>query len=200
VDLPIAGYHIYQDRSAQGVSQAAVALQEAALQLFPETLLRVLELGSGCGIVCIMLALRRPAWKISGIEIQPHLAKLARGNASLCALDIFFRQDDIRTFEAKEKFGLILSNPPWLKAGSGIPSKDPAREISRRELLCTLEDIAECVQRNLSPEGSALLLYPSVRLPELNTAVEKSLLDIIDTLPAAGLKEHMICHIRHKGQ
>ncbi|MFA6720869.1 MAG: methyltransferase [Candidatus Cloacimonadaceae bacterium] len=161
--------------------------------------MRVLDLGSGCGIVAIMLALQRPQWQVEGLEIQSGLNSLAQSNAALCGLKITFREGDLCSFQAPERYDLIVSNPPWLLSGSGKSSPSAARNHSRIELLCRLEDVLGCLKRNLAPGGNALLLYPHSRAADLQTGAAKTLLDIISLSPAAGLKKHTICHIRHKG-
>lgn len=192
--------HIFQDVHAQAVSHAAAALQSAVLDIGGEGSLRVLELGSGCGIVSIMLALQRPLWQIEAVEIQPELHALALKNALLCGVNPHFILGDLRTFQAAQAYDLVVSNPPWQKQGSGIPSKHQARNISRCELFCTMQDLLECLKRNLADAGEAVLLYPAQREHELRRQAEKSLLDIIHTLAVADLKEHNIYRIRHKGK
>jgi len=200
VELWPGGPRINQHSQAQPVSHAAVALQQAALELFGPGPRRVLDLGSGCGIVALMLALRRPLWRLEGLEVQPGLVSLARANAILCGADILFHPGDLRFFTASEPFDLIVSNPPWLLPGSGKTSPSQARNLSRFELLGGLDDVLACVKRNLVPAGEALLLYPEARVAELSKGAPKTLLDIISLFPASGLQEHTICHIRHKGQ
>ncbi len=145
-----------------------------------------------------MLALQRPGWRVEGLEIQPELVALARQNAAQCGLKIAFHEGDICSFT--HPYDLIVSNPPWRPLGSGKPSPSEARNISRFELLCSMSDVLACVKRNLSPSGDALLLYPQSRTDELARGAKNSLLDISSLFPAAGLQEHIICHIRHKGQ
>ncbi len=200
MDLNLGGLHIWQDPEAQPVSHASYALQLSALEFCGSRPLRVLDLGSGCGIVAIMLALQCPLWRVEGLEIQPALHTLAQRNAALCGVEILFREGDLRTFTADPPYGLIVSNPPWLEAGSGITSPSEARNISRFELHCGLEDVMACLRRNLDPQGDALILYPRDRAGAIKLAATKSLLDIISLSPATGLNDHIICHIRHKGQ
>ncbi len=199
MELWPGGPRIRQHPHAQPVSHASFALQLAALELFDPQPRRVLDLGSGCGIVALMLALRRPLWRVEGLEVQTELNSLARANALLCQADILFHAGDLRLFTAAEPYGLIVSNPPWLLPGSGKASPSQSRNLSRFELLGGLPDVLACVKRNLAPSGSALLLYPRARSEALSEGARKTLLDIISLFPAAGLKEHIICHIRHKG-
>ncbi|MBW6513309.1 MAG: methyltransferase [Candidatus Syntrophosphaera sp.] len=200
MDLDGEGLYILQDAASQAVSHASDSLRKAALALRDEQQLRVLELGSGCGIVSIMLALARPGWEIEALEIQPELHALACENASRLGLQIQFLLSDLRQYSSDEPYSLIVSNPPWQKTGSGRYSPLQSRNVSRFELECALQDVLDCVRRNLAPEGDALLLYPASRAEDIRVAAAKTLLDIISLSPAAGLKRHLICHIRHKGQ
>ncbi len=175
-------------------------LQQTALELFNSSELRALDLGSGCGIVAIMLALQRPLWKIEGLEIQADQVSLARENAEICGLNINFHNGDMRSFVGQNPFDLIVSNPPWLIPGSGKPSPNPTRNFSRFELLGGMEEVLTCVKRNLAPRGDALLLYPQTRVAQLDSLSQKTMLDIISHLALPDLLKHIICHIRHKGQ
>ena len=159
----------------------------------------MLDLGSGCGIVAIMLALQRPDWRVTGLEIQDHLVELAQRNSDECGTQIDWLCNDLKAYFAEEPFDLIVANPPWQKPGSGLLSPHQSKSISRVELLCSLADVLGCVWRNLSPNGTALLLYPSERSEDIRRGAEKSLLDIISLLPATGLQNHVVCHVRHKG-
>lgn len=200
MELWPGGPRIRQHQQAQPVSHASVALQQAALDIFGPDPRRVLDLGSGCGIVALMLALRRPLWQVEGLEVQAELNHLACGNAALCRVNIPFHSGDMRSFTASLPYDLIVSNPPWLPPGSGKTSPIQTRNLSRFELLGGLADVLACVKRNLAPAGQALLLYPRSRSGELGKAADKTFLDIISLFPASGLQEHIICHIRHKGQ
>lgn len=164
--LPYGGCEIWQDSQSQRASHASQMLIDSALALFPQNSpRRVLELGSGSGVISIMCALARPLWQITGIEIQPHLHSLALENAANCQLPVSFELQDLRRHQGE--YDLILANPPWQKAGCGRLSPLESRNLSRIELACDMKDILACIRRCLAPRGTALLLYPSARKADL---------------------------------
>lgn len=146
-----------------------------------------------------MLALQRPAWKVSGLDIQSALIDLANSNAASQDLMIYFIEADLRTWHDPEGYDLIVSNPPWLKTGCGISSADEAREISRREISCTAVDVISFLRRNLRPGGEAVLVYPASRLYELESLAGNYLLDIIQALATADTNKYLIYHFKLRG-
>lgn len=187
---------IHQDRDSQGVSIASQLLVDRALEAVDDLPIRVMELGTGCGIVSIMCALSRPQWKISAVEIQPELAELARQNAKACELPIEILQQDLRKTEGS--YDLILSNPPWRKLGSGKMSSYSSRNLSRFEMTCDMYDVLSAVKRMLSPQGLAILLYPTLREADLHDAAEKSMLDIIAQKQEFGKKAYTTSFIQDR--
>ena len=181
---------------AQAVSSAANCLQSTAIRLFKDEPLRVLDLGCGSGIVAVMLALQRPRWQLTGIDIQAPLIELAKENARLNSLEIDFLCADLKHYHDPEGFDLIVSNPPWLIKDSGRTSPRASKEHSRREILCDMGDILACVARNLKAGKEALLLYPPQRFEQLQTECAQYLLDIKATLFCAGTHKHNIYHIK----
>jgi tRNA1Val (adenine37-N6)-methyltransferase len=158
------------------VSLASALLVEYALDCFDNAPLSVLDMGCGCGIVSIMCALSRPKWQILGIDIQSELIELALANAASCELDISFRQEDLRAHSGS--YDLILANPPWQKAGSGMLSPHMTKNLSRVELSCTMQDLLEAIRRCLQPGASAIVIYPETRIDELEQVARETSLDI----------------------
>lgn len=194
--LPFGKGLFWQAVDAQAVSSAANCLQSTAITLFKDEPLRVLDLGCGSGIVAVMLALQRPQWRLSGIDIQAPLIALAKENAQLNALDIDFFCADLKDYHNPEGFDLIVSNPPWLCKDSGRSSPSLSKEHSRREILCEMQDVIACVARNLKPGKDALLLYPPQRFEQLQTHCAQYLLDIKATLFCTETHKHNIYHIK----
>jgi 16S rRNA (guanine1207-N2)-methyltransferase len=166
VKLPF-GKTIFQTSSGQSITSDTAFMVETMLHHFKTERLSVLELGSGNGIISIMLSYYRPTWKITGIDIQPHLVKLAKDNSRLAEVDPLFLCSDLKSFSAKKKIDLIISNPPYFPKIDGRISPVRERAISRHEIKCTMNDVLNAVKRNLNSEGKAYLLYPMSRINEL---------------------------------
>ena len=172
VTLPF-GKTIFQTSGGQSITSDTAFLVVTVLPHFKQERLSVLELGSGNGIISIMLAHHRPAWKITGIDIQSHLVKLAKDNSRLAEVDTTFLCSDLKSFSAKEKFDLIISNPPYFPKIDGRISPVRERAISRHEISCTMNDVLMAVKRNLNSEGKAYLIYPMSRINELSVSAKR---------------------------
>jgi len=198
VILPFPDRYIFQDPRFQPVTDASALLVEYILNHEDNDPRILLELGSGCGIVSIMLALSRPDWQITALEIQPEQVELSRRNAVLCGCLISFHEADLRTWTTPG-WDLIIANPPWLPVGKGLSSPIPERRIGREEVLCAMTDILNAVSRLLNPAGEAVLIYPRARLAELQSLTDKTSLDIIDLVFTNGTKQYLICRLKQRG-
>ncbi|MDO9578912.1 MAG: methyltransferase [Candidatus Cloacimonadales bacterium] len=172
VILPF-GKTIYQTDHGQSITSDTAFVVETILEQIQEENLSVLELGSGNGIISIMLAHYRPNWQISGLEIQKELMILSKRNAELAEVKIDFQEADLKNFQSSFRFDLIISNPPYFPVNQGKISPIPERAISRHEISCKMIDIFQTVKRNLKPDGKAFLLYPEERLAEAEKNVKK---------------------------
>jgi len=172
-ELQIPGARMWQNNKAQGVSSATEALYRYLLSNFENNKQRVLELGSGSGVLSIVLARHFKSWQITGLEIQFEMHKLAVQNASSLCLPINFVHGDLRTYQADTGFDVIVSNPPWQKLGGGLLSPLYERAVSRSEVLCTLADVLDSCRRNLAEAGEIILLYPISRREEVLIEAER---------------------------
>ncbi|HPR18134.1 MAG TPA: methyltransferase [Candidatus Cloacimonadota bacterium] len=182
------GKTIFQTDHGQSVTSDTAFVVETILQLIPNEKISVLELGSGNGIISIMLAHYRPAWQITGIEIQSALVELSRSNAALAEVNITFPEADLRSFKFAFKYGLIVANPPYFSLSEGIISPIRERAISRHELTCSMPDIFAAVKRNLGKGGKAFLLYPEERLSEAEKNAKKVDLKLTSKFIMTGIK------------
>ena len=135
----------------------------------------VLDLGTGSGIILLLLARRCDILKKGvGVEIQRTLWEFAcrnigengfegRLSAVLCDL-----RDDVPGL-APRSVDLVVSNPPYRKIGEGRRNPDLRKEIARHEVACTMEDVFSAAGKYLSPRGRFAIVCPSHRLHEIFT-------------------------------
>ncbi len=130
---------------------------------------RILDLGTGCGIIPLILGYRTPGVRVRGIEIQPELAELAKRNVTenKMAGHIEISCCDIRKMTAPMPFDLVLTNPPYREVGTGRVSPDSQRAIARCELSITLEELLARAAEQLAPSGRFLIIYPARRAANL---------------------------------
>ncbi|MBN1949448.1 MAG: methyltransferase domain-containing protein [Candidatus Cloacimonetes bacterium] len=135
--------------------------------------LRLLDLGSGNGIISIMISHYKKSWKCCGLEINPLLHELAIENARLSGSKSRFILGDLRNFDSAEKFDLITSNPPYYPCKHGHLSPNPERAASRHEILCRIDDIIAAVCRVMKDTGTAYIMYPESRWLEFEKKTKK---------------------------
>ena len=107
---------------------------------------RVLDMGTGTGIIPILMEAKTPASRLIGLEIQPESADMARRSVALNNLEhkVEIVEGDIK--EAASIFGaasfdVVTCNPPYMIGQHGIQNPDAPKAIARHEILCTLEDV-----------------------------------------------------------
>jgi tRNA1(Val) A37 N6-methylase TrmN6 len=183
VKLPFTEIEIEQSAEGHGITDAAAFLQETVISNCGSEELNGLELGCGNGIISLMLGLQRPQWKLTGIELQEDLAELARQNAERLSVKLEVVTGDIRECRAVlnyQAYDLVYSNPPWVKAGSGIVSPVHGRALSRQEIACTMTDVLLCLEWTLAQTGTAFVIYPLERETELDRELRRSGLEAVN--------------------
>ncbi len=131
-----------------------------------------IELGTGSGIISILLAKRLKQAKISSVEIQTSLAGCAERNVKLNKLDdrIEIITDDIKNLGkifSANKFDFVFSNPPFRKTKSGRLNINKECAIARHELKISLADLISSASYLLKNKGKFFLIYHPFRLIEL---------------------------------
>ncbi len=132
-----------------------------------------LDIGTGSGVILLLLAAMRPGLRRGvGAEIQPRLLDFARRNIEengfagrLFAVPWDFREETGAL--GSERFDLVVSNPPYRRAGDGRRSPDPEKETARREVAGTLPELVRAAAARLVPGGRFATLCLPERLPEL---------------------------------
>jgi tRNA1Val (adenine37-N6)-methyltransferase len=133
-----------------------------------------LDLGTGCGIVALLLARRFPHLSIVGLELQPTLAASARQNVVRNGLQdriTILRADarQVHTLLPAARFGTVVCNPPYRAVGSGRLNPDAVRARARHELTLTQQQLVRACRHLLRPGGVLAMVYHPSRLPELCT-------------------------------
>lgn len=139
---------------------------------------RVLDIGTGTGIIPVLLAGKTKAQSIVGLEIQEELADLASRNVALNCLDsrVTMVCGDIKTAERYFKagqFDVITSNPPYMKQNGGLINPSDTKALSRHEITCTIEDITEKTAWLLAPGGQLALVHRPQRLVDIVWCMRK---------------------------
>ena len=138
---------------------------------------RVLDVGTGCGIIPLLLSHRVAGLQITAVEIQPSLYNLAEQNVATNALAAGIRLHrgdylEIAPTWPAGSFDWILSNPPYRTVRSGRINPNREKAIARHELTLTLSGLIKASQRLLRPGGKIALVYPGHRLPEVRRELE----------------------------
>lgn len=139
----------------------------------------VVDIGTGCGIIPLILAYRYPAIRIQGLEIQPPLAELAKENVKRNNMEarITIQCDDAARAAANMPAGridLVTCNPPFRQAASGRINPHPERAIARHEIKITLTGITAVAAKLLRPSGEFATIYPAARLTDLVTTLRQA--------------------------
>ena len=174
-DLQRNGYRIIQDPERFCFGMDAVLLSGFAVV---KDGARVLDLGTGTGIIPILLAAKTGAAHLTGLEIQADSADMAGRSVALNGLEekIDIVAGDIkeagRIFDAAS-FDVITCNPPYMIGRHGLKNPEDAKAIARHEILCTLEDVAEQTAKLLKPGGKFFLVHRPFRLAEIIVTLKK---------------------------
>jgi tRNA1Val (adenine37-N6)-methyltransferase len=160
---------VNQGRTGYRFSIDAVLLADYAAASPAST---ILDLGTGCGIIPLILGYRRPEVRIWGVEIQEDLAAIARFNVEENSMKgrIIIRCQDMKTLNHADTAGpveLVVSNPPYRKIHSGRMNPSPQKAIARHEIKAGLKDVVEAARRMLEKSGRLAVIYPVERLVEL---------------------------------
>lgn len=168
-DLQLGGLRIIQnvDKFCFGVD--AVLLSDFADIRKNHT---VLDIGTGTGIIPILLAGKTKARSVIGLEIQEEMAEMASRSMVLNNLEgrVKIIHGDIKSYNeyfARSSFDVIVSNPPYTSKGSGLINPHDSKAISRHEILCTLEDVVSAAAALLVPGGQMAMVHRPERLADI---------------------------------
>lgn len=133
---------------------------------------KVMDLGTGCGILLLLLSQTTKALSFVGVEIQKELAELAKKNVRLNHLEdrVSILQKDFRDLKdtyPPGSFDVVLSNPPYRKYRTGRVNPGMEKAIARHEIKGTLEDLISIASYLLPPKGRCYVIFPALRTVDL---------------------------------
>lgn len=132
---------------------------------------RVLDLGTGSGILPILLQAKSDAEKIVGVEIQRDFVEMAQRSVKLNRVEgkVEIIEADIRslTMLKKASFDVVVTNPPYTRANSGVRCQDESKDIACNEILCQLEDVLSAARDALCVKGRFYMVHRAERLVDV---------------------------------
>ncbi len=168
-DLQRNHYRIIQDPDRFCFGMDAVLLSGFARAKEGD---RVIDLGTGTGIIPILMEAKTCAAHMTGLEIQPDSADMARRSVKLNGLE---EKIEIVTGDIKEavslfgaaSFDVVTCNPPYMTEHHGLTNPGAPKAIARHEILCTLEDVISQGSRLLKPGGNFYMVHRPFRLADI---------------------------------
>lgn len=157
-DLQRNGYRIIQNPQKFCFGMDAVLLS-GFVRVKPGA--KVLDLGTGTGIIPLLVEAKTQAAQISAIEIQEESADMARRSVWLNGLEdkIDIVTGDLREadkFFGAASFDVVTCNPPYMIGQHGLTNPDEPKAIARHEILCTLEDVVRTAAKLLKPGDTSV--------------------------------------------
>jgi tRNA1Val (adenine37-N6)-methyltransferase len=160
---------IHQDQSGYRFSIDAVLL---AYYARPQPGERVLDLGTGCGIIPLIMALRYSDIQIYAVEVQKELSELATFNVRENQMHkrVTILCKDMKALKSSMIAGLVdlvVCNPPYRRSDAGRINPDHQRAVARHEVKASLPDVILTARRMLQSAGRFVVIYTAQRAAEL---------------------------------
>lgn len=192
-DTGFGGLVIFQDPDAFCYGVDAVLLAGFTAERLRNAD-RVADLGTGNGIIPLILAHKTDVSELVGVDIQPGSLELARRTAEVNGLSgrLSYIESDITKLPSglNSTFSAVTCNPPYKKSGSGLPGKSPAKHTARHETTAGLSDFLEVMARLLKPRGEAFMIHRPERMT-----------DLICFARTAGIEPKELCFVSgHRGE
>ena len=179
-DLEFKNLKIIQNRKGFCFGIDAVLLSDFAKNIKKDSI--VMDLGTGTGIISILLCGKTNLKKIVGVEVQEEVYNMAYRSAKLNDLENKFEviNENILNLESiyeKNTFDVIVTNPPYKKINTGIVNYEEKKLISRHEVLSTLEDYINISSNLLKDKGEFYMIHRPDRLVDILYNMRESKLE-----------------------
>lgn len=138
----------------------------------------MVDMGTGTGIIPILMAAKTEAAHLTGLEIQEESADMAERSVLLNKLQerVDIVNGDIKNVEnifPRGQMDAVTCNPPYMTAGKGLANPDAPKAIARHEILCTLDDVVSAARYLLKPQGAFYMVHRPLRLVEIFSDMRK---------------------------
>ncbi|SHI50104.1 tRNA1(Val) (adenine(37)-N6)-methyltransferase [Lutispora thermophila] len=163
------GYYIIQKKDGFRFGVDAVLLSDFAALKRTDN---VLEMGTGTGIISILLYAKKNPKSIVAVEIQEDMAEMASRSVGYNKLENYITVLNMDLKDAPKKLGkgvfnAVVTNPPYMKLGCGIVNPSEKQAISRFEVNCSLEDVLDSAYEVLMPGGKLFMVHRADRLVDI---------------------------------
>lgn len=130
---------------------------------------KLIDLGTGTGIIPLLIAAKTSASEIDALEIQKDVADMAMRSVKLNNLDdkIKIINANLVNYKTQKQYDAVICNPPYKTADTGLVNPDDKLRISRHEVCCTLHDVVKTASRVLKPFGRFSLIHRPERLADI---------------------------------
>ncbi len=174
-DLHLKGYRIIQNPKSFCFGMDAVLLSHFTRVKEEDT---VLDLGTGNGIIPILLEAKTNGKYFTGLELQKDNVEMAQRSVLMNGqgTKVSILEGDIKeadTLFPLASFNVITSNPPYMDGGKGLVNPHSPKAIARHEIFCTLDDVIRVTSRLLLVGGSFFMVHKPHRLIEIVEVLKK---------------------------
>ena len=175
-DLEFKGLKIIQNEKGFCFGMDSVLLSDFAKNMKNNS--TVLDLGTGPGIIPILLCGKTNLKKVVGIEIQQDVANMAKRSSQLNNLQDRFEVVNtniinLKNIYEKQSFDVIVTNPPYKKENTGITNENEAKLISRHKITANLEDFISISKDLLKDKGEFYMVHRPERLVDILSLMRK---------------------------
>ena len=179
-DLEYKGIKIIQNKNYFCFGIDSILLTDFAKEIKDNA--RCIDLGTGNGILAILLSAKTNLSEIYGIEVQEKLAELARRNVVLNNMEqkVEIRAENIKNLLnifPKKSFDYVITNPPHKENGTGIKNENIEKLIARHEIEASLSDFLNISYNLLKDNGTLYMVHRTERLVDILAELRKSKLE-----------------------
>lgn len=166
-DLELNNLKIIQNKEWFCFGIDSILLSDFAKEIHKNS--KILDLGTGTGILAILLSAKVEKSQITGVEVQKEVAEMAKRSVELNHLEdrIKIVNINIKELEEENKFDAVVTNPPYKKKDTGLINTNQIKLISRHEIEGELEDFIKVASKTLKDKGTMYMVNRPERLVDI---------------------------------